>query len=74
MVAVPTVLPRMGIKAYQRVGSIIHVPAYMLIPMLSSRDNAAGLPVAAASLILLCTCYFCTNSVGAGLENLQGLL
>eukprot|EP00904_Undaria_pinnatifida_P005739 jgi/Undpi1/2295/HiC_scaffold_13.g05679.m1 len=68
MVAVPTVLPRMGIKAYQRVGSIIHVPAYMLIPMLSSRDNAAGLPVAAASLILLCTCYFCTNSFYVGIS------
>lgn len=64
MVAVPTVLPRVGVRAYQRVGSVLQAPAYILLPMLSNADNTAGFPVALASLILLCTCYVCTNSVG----------
>lgn len=62
--AVPNLTPRMGISAYQRVGAALQIPAYMMIPMISTA-SVAGLPVTILSVVLLFTCYACTNSVGA---------
>lgn len=62
--AVPNLIPRTGVRAYQRVGAIAQVPAYMMIPALSTA-SASGLPVTALSLVLLFTCYACASSVSA---------
>ena len=61
--AVPNLTPQVGIRAYQRVGAVLQVLAYMMVPMLSTA-SVAGLPIPTLSLVLLFTCYACTNSVG----------
>eukprot|EP00904_Undaria_pinnatifida_P000576 jgi/Undpi1/10519/HiC_scaffold_29.g12969.m1 len=67
MFAVPQLTPRLGVRLFQRIGSVFEVPTYFLFPVLST-VNAAGFPVAFASLILLLTCYVCSNSFYIGMS------
>jgi len=62
--AVPHLTPRLGVQMSQRVGSVVLVPVYIFLPMLSS-VNGAHLAVTVASLILLFTCYVCSHAVSA---------
>lgn len=60
--AVPNIFPRFGVRLSQRVGSAFEIPVYFLVPMLSL-VHGAGLPVTAASAILLFTCTAGSNAV-----------
>ena len=62
--AVPHLTPRLGVRMSQRVGSVVLVPVYIFLPMLSS-VNGAHLAVTVASLILLFTCFVCSHAVSA---------
>ena len=62
MFAVPNLTPRLGVRLFQRIGSVFGVPTYFLFPVLST-VHAAGFPVAFVSIILLLMCYVCSNSV-----------
>ena len=62
MFAVPQLTPRLGVRLFQRIGSVFEVPTYFLFPVLST-VSAAGFPVAFASLVLLLMCYVCSNTV-----------
>lgn len=62
LVAVPYLTPWLGVKLSQRLGSVFEVPIYFLFPLLSSMGGG-DLPVTLTALVLLFTCYVCTNSV-----------
>lgn len=64
MFAVPNLLPWLGVRLSQRLGSVIQVPVLVIFPLLSL-VNTAGYSVTTATTILLFTCYACSNSVGA---------
>ena len=61
---VPYVTPRVGVKRSQRIGSMIEVPIYILLPMLSRAANSDGIPIFVASVTLLVICYAGSNAVG----------
>eukprot|EP00904_Undaria_pinnatifida_P000581 jgi/Undpi1/10523/HiC_scaffold_29.g12973.m1 len=67
MFAVPNLTPRLGIRLFQRIGSVFEVPTYFLFPVLST-VSAAGFPVAFASLVLLLMCYVCSNTFYIGIS------
>ena len=62
--AVPYLTPWLGVNLSQRLGSLFEVPVYFLFPLVS-RMGGDGLPVTLATIVLLFTCYVCTNSVSA---------
>ena len=62
--AVPHLTPRLGVQMSQRVGSVVLVPVYIFLPMLSS-VNGPDLAVTVAVLILLFTCFTCSHAVSA---------
>ena len=62
--AVPYLTPWLGVKLSQRLGSLFEVPIYFLLPLVS-RMGGDGLPVTLVMVVLLFTCYVCTNSVSA---------
>eukprot|EP00904_Undaria_pinnatifida_P001778 jgi/Undpi1/11600/HiC_scaffold_30.g13895.m1 len=59
---VPYVTPRVGVKRSQRIGSMIEVPIYILLPMLSRAANSDGIPIFVASVTLLVICYAGSNA------------
>ena len=64
LVAVPYLTPWLGVQLSQRLGSAFEVPIYVLFPFLS-RMGGGNLAVTLTALVLLFTCYICTNSVSA---------
>ena len=62
VLAMTVITPRLGVKLCQRIGSIVEVPVYFLVPVLSL-VNAAGLPVTAFSVFLLFEALVGTNTV-----------
>lgn len=59
LLALPVLLPRLDISSCRRVAAAILVPAYVLLPQLSSLQGT-GYPLIVASLVVLFTmCTAC---------------
>ena len=62
--AVPIITPRLGIRFCQRLSSVIEVPLYMAITLLSHMDNT-GRSVQIFAAVLLFVIVACLDQVGA---------
>eukprot|EP00904_Undaria_pinnatifida_P000574 jgi/Undpi1/10517/HiC_scaffold_29.g12967.m1 len=71
--AVPIITPRLGVRFCQRLGSVVEVPLYIAIPLLSRMGNT-GLPAQVIAAVLLFTFLACSNQVDAVGECFAGLL
>ena len=61
---VPYVTPWLGVKRSHRIGSMVEIPMYILLPMLSRMANSDGWPMFFISVTLLVIYYAGSNAVG----------
>ena len=64
LVFVPIITPLWGIRFCQRLGSVVEIPIYFVIPLLTHMSTT-GVPVRMAAIALLFTFLACTDPVGA---------
>lgn len=62
MFAVPKLLPWMGVRLSQRLGSVVVASSYATMPLISV-VNRAGYPVTVLAAIILFACFACSNAV-----------
>lgn len=60
--AVPNITPRLGVRNAQRMSSVLEVPVYLLIPIISLLDGEST-AATFASIFLVFTCYVSSNLV-----------
>eukprot|EP00904_Undaria_pinnatifida_P000564 jgi/Undpi1/10508/HiC_scaffold_29.g12958.m1 len=67
LVFVPFITPLWGIRFCQRLGSVVEVPIYFVIPLLTHMSNT-GVPVRMAAVALLFTFLACTDPFYIGVS------
>lgn len=71
LLVLPVLLKRVGICTCRRVGAAILVPAFLLLPQLSSLQGT-GYPIIVASVAVLFTIYVACDSVSADGVGVEG--